>query len=145
MHARLKERDIEEPEHAGRKHRKSLSLNERVIVFVAGFLGSPWTFYVFCLLAFVSAPQVFESGNLVTINSWITQTFIQLVALAVLQAFQTISGKKADRMIEEMFRNSKLIYKDNEALLEITDDMHQLLKVNNKLTEDIHILLKKKR
>jgi len=140
-HPHLEDRKSSEPRDVHKMHKQSLSFNENVIVFVAGLLGSPWTFYVFCILALISAPQVFESGNLVTIISWITQTFIQLVALAVLQAFQTISGKKVDKMIEEMFRNSKLIYKDNEALLEIADDIHKLIKINNEITEVIHTSL----
>ena len=32
-------------------------------------------------------------------------------------------------------------YKDAEALLEISHDLHKLLKTNNELTEDIHKVL----
>jgi low affinity Fe/Cu permease len=137
-HPHLEERRSSEPRDVHKMHKQSLSFNENVIVFVAGLLGSPWTFYVFCLLALISAPQVFESGNVVTIISWVTQTFIQLVALAVLQAFQTITGKKLDKMLVEMFRNSKLAYKDAEVLLKLVDEVHSLIKVNNQLTEEIH-------
>lgn len=127
-HPHLEDRKSSEPRDVHKMHKQSLSFNEEVIVFVAGLLGSPWTFYVFCGLALISAPQVFESGSIVTIISWITQTFIQLVALAVLQAFQTITGKKLDKMLAEMFRNSKLSYKDNEVILKIADETHTLMK-----------------
>lgn len=136
-HPHLEDRKGSEPRDVHKMHKQSLSFNEEVIVFVAGLLGSPWTFYVFCGLALISAPQVFKSGSIVTIISWITQTFIQLVALAVLQAFQTITGKKLDKMLAEMFRNSKLAYKDAEVLLKIADDMHQLLKLNNQYTQEM--------
>lgn len=137
-HPHLEDRKDSQPRDVHKMHKQSLSFNQNVIVFVAGLLGSPWTFYIFCGLALISAPQVFESGSIVTIISWITQTFIQLVALAVLQAFQTITGKKLDKMLAEMFRNSKLAYKDAEVLLRLTDEVHQLLKLNNQLTEEIH-------
>lgn len=117
--------------HVGIEHENSLTFNERIIVFFAGLLGNPWTFYVFCIAALVSLPQVLASKNIILIDQWVTQTFIQLVALAILQAFQTITGKKLDAMIEEMFQNSRLIYRDNEALLQIADDIH-------KLTKEIH-------
>lgn len=136
-HPHLEARKGSEPRDVHKMHRQSLSFNEEVIVFVAGLLGSPWTFYIFCGLALISAPQVFESGSIVTIISWITQTFIQLVALAVLQAFQTITGKKLDKMLAEMFRNSKLAYKDAEVLLKLVDEVHSLIKLNNQYTQEM--------
>lgn len=143
-HPHLEDRKHHEPRDVHKMHKQSLSFNENVIVFVAGLLGSPWTFYVFCILALISAPQVFESGSIVTIISWITQTFIQLVALAVLQAFQTITGKKLDKMLAEMFRNSKLSYKDNEVILKLTDEVHQMVTKTSELVEDMHTFLKTK-
>ncbi len=35
-------------------------------------------------------------------------------------------------------------YKDAEALLEIQDEVHKLIKINNKLTEEIHRMLDKR-
>jgi hypothetical protein len=34
-------------------------------------------------------------------------------------------------------------FKDAEALLEISNDLHKLIKINNNLTEEIHSLLDK--
>lgn len=157
-HPHLEDRKGSEPRDVHKMHKQSLSFNEEMVVLAAALLGSPWTVYVFCTLALLALPALLVSISIlpaslfpsailstsfVALVAWVAQTFIQLVALAILQAYGVIGGKKTDLMMKEMYRTSKLAYKDSEVLLKLTDEMHALLKLNNQLTAEIHSSLKK--
>lgn len=79
--------------HPTKRHRESLTFNERVMLKIASVLGSPYTFYAFCALALSSAPSAIATGNFLTVVSWISQTFIQLTALAALQAAANLMSR----------------------------------------------------
>ena len=49
-----------------------------------------WCAYFFVLLALVSLPTALSSENPLTIDSWIAQTFLQLVLLPVIIVGQNI-------------------------------------------------------
>lgn len=97
-------------------HRSTLTIHERVAIVAGNILGSPWTIYAFSLLSLISLPAVIESRSLVLIISWITQTFIQLVALAILQAKAVIDGRHAETVADETHANAK---RSEEMLEEI--------------------------
>lgn len=97
-------------------HRDSLDFHQRVASFFADLLGSPYTIYVFALLALISLPAVWTSGNLTVIIAWITQTFIQLVALAVLQAKQVLDGRHSGIIANETHKNAQLAEQNAEEI-----------------------------
>jgi hypothetical protein len=49
---------------------------------------------------------------------------------------QKVAAKASDKQAYQT-------YQDAEALLEISNDLHKLLKTNNQLTEDIHKLVER--
>lgn len=100
-------------------HQASLTLNERVASFFADVLGSPWTIYVFAAIAFISLPDVLASRSLETIVSWCTQTFIQLVALAVLQSKAVLDSKHAEILANETHKNAELAEQNAEEIKEM--------------------------
>jgi hypothetical protein len=63
-------------------------------------VGTMWCAYAFALLAFVSLPSAISSGNAVTLVSWISQTFLQLVLLSVIIVGQNIMAAAADKRSE---------------------------------------------
>ena len=58
--------------------------NRTLSVKITRAVGTMWCAYAFALLAFVSLPSAIRSGNLVTLVSWISQTFLQLVLLSII-------------------------------------------------------------
>lgn len=64
-------------------------------------VGTMWCAIAFALLALVSLPGALATGNLVTIISWIAQTFLQLVLLSVIMVGQDLQSRSTAQMITE--------------------------------------------
>lgn len=96
-----------------------------------------WCAYGFAIIALISLPEAIRSGTSALI-AWIAQTFLQLVLLSIIMVGQKVAAIKSDRQLD-------LTYRDAEALLQITDDMHRLLKQNTELTETIAKLISHQR
>jgi hypothetical protein len=74
-------------------------------------VGTMWCAYLFTLLALVSAPPAFKTGNSLIIVAWIAQTFLQLVLLPIIIVGQNVQAAAADARAEAT-------YKDAAAVLE---------------------------
>jgi hypothetical protein len=86
-------------------------LNAKVGLKITVIVGTMWCAYLFTLLALVSAPTAFRSGNKLIIVSWIAQTFLQLVLLPIIIVGQNVQAAAADA-------RSEATYKDAAAVLE---------------------------
>ncbi|MGV8850849.1 MAG: hypothetical protein ACOH16_15050 [Propionibacteriaceae bacterium] len=64
-------------------------------------VGTMWCAIAFALLALVSLPGALATGNLVTIISWIAQTFLQLVLLSVIMVGQDLQSRSTAKLIAE--------------------------------------------
>lgn len=116
-----------------RQQERASGFNNRLAVKITGVVGTMWCAYAFAILAFISLPQAIEAGTSALI-SWIAQTFLQLVLLSIIMVGQKVAAEKSDQQLEQTYR-------DAEALLQMTDDMHRLIKQNVVLTEQINELL----
>ena len=117
-----------------KQQRQAVSgFNNRLAVGITNIVGTMWCAYAFAALALISLPQALQSGTSALI-AWIAQTFLQLVLLSIIMVGQRVAAAKSDRQLEQT-------YLDAEALLQISDDMHRLLKLNHKLTEQISALI----
>src|SRR5438445_12608379 len=86
-----------------------------------------WCAYLFTLLALLSAPSAFKSGNLLIIVAWIAQTFLQLVLLPVIIVGQNIQAAASDKRAEDT-------YKDADAVL------HEAMQIQKHLeAQDVEI------
>ena len=108
--------------------------NNRLAVKITDVVGTMWCAYAFAALALISLPAAIHAGT-ATLVAWFAQTFLQLVLLSIIMVGQKVAAAKSDMQLEQT-------YKDAEALLEINDDMHKLVKQNVMLTEQINVLLK---
>ena len=104
--------------------------NDRLAVLITNIVGTMWCAYAFAGLALISLPQAIRGGT-ATLIAWIAQTFLQLVLLSIIMVGQKVASEKSDRQLEQT-------YKDAEALLKISDQIHCLLKQNTELTEEIN-------
>lgn len=73
----------------------------RLIDLLIRILGHPVTIVLFILIPLVSLPTAIASNDLLTIVSWFAQTFVQLVALAVIQSGQNRSGDRMEKLLQE--------------------------------------------
>jgi hypothetical protein len=119
-----------------KKHREQLNgFNNRLAVSITNIVGTMWCAYAFAILALISLPEAIKSGTS-TLIAWVAQTFLQLVLLSIIMVGQKVAAAKSDRQLEQT-------YQDAEALLQINDDMHKLLKQNNTMTEQINELVRR--
>jgi hypothetical protein len=85
--------------------------NARFGLKITVIVGTMWTAYLFTVLALVSAPSAFASGDKIVIVAWIAQTFLQLVLLPIIIVGQNVQAAAADA-------RSKATYDDASAVLE---------------------------
>lgn len=109
---------------------KRPTINARIAVMITNAVGTMWCAYAFALLALISLPAAIIGGT-ATLISWIAQTFLQLVLLSIIMVGQRVAADASDKQAYQT-------YMDAEALLQINDELHRLLKVNNRLTKAIH-------
>ena len=86
-------------------------LNAKIGLKITVVVGTMWCAYLFTLLALVSAPTAFRSGDKLIIIAWIAQTFLQLVLLPIIIVGQNGQAAAADA-------RSEATYKDAAAVLE---------------------------
>ena len=124
---RIKEREAAGP-HLTTHER--VGLNGRIALVITNAVGTMWCAYVFAGIALISLPAAI-AGGVATLVSWIAQTFLQLVLLSVIMVGQKVSAAASDKQALQT-------YQDAEALLKIQDEVHRLIQINNRLTEEIH-------
>ena len=108
--------------------------NSNLAVKITNVVGTMWCAYAFACLALISFPAALRAGT-APLVAWFAQTFLQLVLLSIIMVGQKVAAAKSDKQLDQTYR-------DAEALLEINDDMHKLVKQNVMLTEQINVLLK---
>jgi hypothetical protein len=96
------------------------TMNGRIAVRVTAIVGTMWCAYAFALLALVALPDALNSGAILPLIQWVSQTFIQLVMLSVIMVGQGILGRAADR-------RSEMTYNDAEAIFHETAQMQKHL------------------
>ena len=108
--------------------------NSKLAVHITNVVGTMWCAYAFACLALISFPAALRAGTAVLV-AWFAQTFLQLVLLSIIMVGQKVSAAKSDKQLEQT-------YYDAEALLQVSDDMHKLVKQNVELTGQMNELLR---
>jgi uncharacterized membrane protein len=112
-------------------------LNDRLAVAITKRFGTMGMFYT--LVAWMLVWMAFA-----TAGAWyfkldpypfpfllFLSNLIQLWALPILAVGQQVLSRAAERQASQT-------YKDAEAILRLQDEVHRLIKINNRLTEEIH-------
>ena len=126
--ARIEERSKSGPHLT--KH-EQLGFNGRVAMFITNAVGTMYCAYIFALIAFVALPQAIGAHSFTVFIHWLSSNFLQLVLLPIIIVGQMIAARASDKQALQT-------YKDAEALLQMQDDIHHLIRINNELTEEIH-------
>ena len=101
--------------------------NAWLAVKVTRGVGTMWCAYAFTALALVSLPSAIASHSAVTLVSWISQTFLQLVLLSVIIVGQNVLAAAADK-------RSEATYNDADAVL------HEAVKIQEHLMAQDKVL-----
>lgn len=64
-------------------------------------VATMWCAYLFATIAFISLPKAIQSGDSITIISWIAQTFLQLVLLSIIMVGQKVQSENLSNTINE--------------------------------------------
>jgi hypothetical protein len=83
--------------------------NSWLAVKVTTGVGTMWCAYAFAALALVSLPSAVSSHSAVTLVSWISQTFLQLVLLSVVIVGQNELAAAADKRAEATYSDADAI------------------------------------
>lgn len=81
-------------------------MNEWLAEKITNAVGTMWCAYLFTALTLISLPSAIASHNVITIVSWIAQTFLQLVLLAIIQTGQNVIGNRQQQMIKQIEDNT---------------------------------------
>jgi hypothetical protein len=98
--------------------------NAKVGLKITVIVGTMWSAYLFTVLALISAPSAFKSGNTIIIVAWIAQTFLQLVLLPIIIVGQNVQAAAADA-------RSEATYNDASAVLEEAKQIQAHLKAQD--------------
>ncbi len=101
--------------------------NSWFAVKVTTGVGTMWCAYAFAALALVSLPSAITSHSAVTLVSWVSQTFLQLVLLSVIIVGQNVLATAADKRAEAT-------YNDADAVL------HEVVKLQEHLAAQDAVL-----
>lgn len=99
--------------NANQIHKESLSILDRIALFITKIVGTMWCALAFTALALISFPAAIHSGISTTI-SWIAQTFLQLVLLSVIMVGQDLQNRHSEKRADAMYELTQKI----EQLLE---------------------------
>lgn len=99
-------------------------------------VGTMWCAYLFTIIALISLPSAIESKNVLTIVSWIAQTFLQLVLLAVIQTGQNIIGDRQQQMIRQIEDNTEKTEATAKKIERIAEKTEHIVKLIDKETKE---------
>lgn len=80
--------------------------NDWLALKITAAVGSMWCAYLFVALACVSLPSAIASHDVITIVSWVAQTFLQLVLLSIILKGQNIQGERQETVIARIDDNT---------------------------------------
>lgn len=129
-HPRVAEHSRIAPPKTADEH---VGVNGRIALILTTVVGTMWCAYAFAVLALVALPAALGSGNLQTVVSWVSQTFIQLVMLSVIMVGQNILSRASDKRAD-------MTYKDAEATFHEAREIQAHLKAQD---EALNALLDK--
>jgi hypothetical protein len=92
------------------------SFNGRIAVTLTRIVGTMWCAYAFAVLALVALPDALQSGGLLPLIQWLSQTFIQLVMLSVIMVGQSILAKASDRRADLTYADAEATFHEAEQI-----------------------------
>jgi hypothetical protein len=112
-HPRIASRKAAGPPKTTDEH---VGFNGKIALTLTTVVGTMWCAYAFAVLALVALPAALGSGNLQTMISWVSQTFIQLVMLSVIMVGQNILSKASDKRADMTYKDADATFHEAESI-----------------------------
>jgi hypothetical protein len=119
---------------------KIAAFNEKLAAKITSGVATMWCAYAFAIIALISLPSAIKSHDLITIVSWIAQTFLQLVLLSIIMVGQNVASASVEQKINETHTAS---LGEFELAKEARELNHEEVKEIKEIAREIHLLLKR--
>jgi uncharacterized membrane protein len=123
--------------------KKEPGFNGQLAVLITNKFGSMGMFYVLLVWMFgwmilaTIGFSIFGRDPYPFTFLLFLSNLVQLFALPILAVGQQVLSRATDKQAEQT-------YKDAEAILKLTDEIHKLIKINNRVTDEIRSLSQSK-
>ena len=115
------------------------SFNNWLAGKITSGVATMWCAYLFAAIAFISLPKAIQSGDSITIISWIAQTFLQLVLLSIIMVGQKVQSKNLEKTINETHAASLAEFElAKEARFRGDQEIAEL----RSISKDLHTLMR---
>jgi len=115
------------------------TFNQKLAAKITSGVATMWCAYLFAAIALISLPAAIRSHDLITIVSWVAQTFLQLVLLSIIMVGQNVASASVEQKINEthtaslgefeLAKEARLLANQELAELKvIAAEIHQLMK-----------------
>jgi hypothetical protein len=111
--------------------------NAFIAIKITAGVGTMWCAYAFAALALVSLPAAIRSHDAVTLVSWISQTFLQLVLLSIIIVGQNVQSAAADARAQATYEDADAVL---HTALEIQAHMEAQDRQINQILEEVRTL-----
>jgi hypothetical protein len=112
-HPRIASRRASGPPKSADEH---VGINGKIALALTTIVGTMWCAYAFAVLALVALPAALQSGDLLALIQWISQTFIQLVMLSVIMVGQNILSKASDKRADMTYKDADATFHEAESI-----------------------------
>lgn len=108
------------------KHKESLTLLDKVAIFITKIVGTMWCAIVFALIALIGLPDAIAEGK-AGVVTWVTQTFLQLVLFSVIMVGQNLQNRHAQKREDVNFDVNVKAELEIETVLEHLENQEETL------------------
>lgn len=94
------------------------NFNKNMLLRLCKILGSPWTVYVFIIIALIGTPS---GGTIFMWTQWFSSVFVQFVALSIIQGGTNLQSEEFEKHVNGILNHISF---DNDRILE---ELNQLI------------------
>jgi hypothetical protein len=100
-----------------------VKFNRSLALKITAAVGTMAMAYIFAGIALISLPAAISSKDVITIVSWVAQTFLQLVLLSIIIVGQNLQAAHQQAKADVDHHNLQLLLKIQEEQLEILNEL----------------------
>lgn len=112
LHPHLARRAAAGPATVASQHDRSTPVarfNAWLAVVITRYVGTMYAFYLFNVIALLSAQAAFNTHDLVPIVNWLSSNWIQLVLLPAILVGQNVQAAAADKRAADTYNDTEAI------------------------------------
>jgi hypothetical protein len=102
--------------HAPKTTDEHVGFNGKIALILTTVVGTMWCAYAFAILALLALPSAIQSGSILPLIQWLSQTFIQLVMLSVIMVGQNILSKASDKRAQMTYEDADATFHESEQI-----------------------------